>query len=105
MTDYTELILDHYRHPRNHGKLTGCLSATAANSSCGDSMTVYFRLKSGKVTDFKWRGTGCAISQAAASILSEKIIGKKPFSIKPISVTPARASCASLVIKAILNAS
>ena len=105
MTDYTELILDHYRHPRNQGTLSMCLTSTVTNSACGDSITVYFRLKSGKVTEFKWQGTGCAISQAAASILSEKIIGKKPFSVKPISVTPARTACASLVVKAIFNAS
>lgn len=104
MTDYTEIILDHYRHPRNRGILSGCLTSTVTNSTCGDSITVYLRLKSGKVTHFKWQGTGCAISQAAASILSEKIIGKKLFSVKPISVTPARAACASLVIKAIANA-
>lgn len=105
MTDYTEIILDHYRHPRNRGELANCLTGIATNSSCGDSLTVYLRLKSGKVADLKWQGTGCAISQAAASILSEKIVGKKLFSVKPISVTPARAACASLIIKAIFNAS
>jgi len=105
MTDYTELILDHYRHPRNQGTLSMCLTSTVTNSACGDSITVYFRLKSGKVSDFKWIGSGCAISQAAASILSEKIIGKPISSIRPLKVNPARAACASLVVKAILDAS
>ena len=67
-------------------------------------MTVYFRLKSGKVTDFKWRGTGCAISLASASILSQRILNKPISSVKPLHVNPARSACASLVIKAIHNA-
>lgn len=104
MIDYTEIILDHYRHPRNVGKLSESFTATATNSSCGDSITVCLRLKSGKVTDFKWQGTGCAISQASASILSEQIIGKKITHLKPITVIPARKICASLVINAIHNA-
>ncbi|OGC91936.1 hypothetical protein A2899_01605 [Candidatus Amesbacteria bacterium RIFCSPLOWO2_01_FULL_49_25] len=105
MTDYTEIILDHYRRPRHQGILPSpCLSATVSNSSCGDSLTVYYRIKSGKVTDFKWQGVGCAISQAAASIVSDKIIGKPIFSVRPLRVNPARAACASLVIKAILDA-
>lgn len=104
MTDYTELILDHYRHPRNQGQLLDCLTSTVTNSTCGDSITVYFRLKSGKISDFKWSGTGCAISLSAASILSQKIIGKRINQLKSITVNPARTVCASLVIKAIHNA-
>lgn len=105
MTDYTETILDHYRHPRHSGTLSSpCLTSTATNSSCGDSITVFFRLKSGKVTDFSWLGTGCAISQAAASILSEKILGKPISSVHPLRVNPARIFCATLAYKAILNA-
>lgn len=72
--DYKEEIIDHYKYPRNFGDLEDPkITVEENNASCGDMVEVYVRLKDDKVAAMKWRGVGCAISTAAASMLSEKL--------------------------------
>ncbi len=74
---YQEVILDHNKRPRNHGKLpepTG--SAEGHNPLCGDNVTVYVHQTDGRVTDISFEGAGCAISTASASLMTEAIKGK-----------------------------
>ena len=76
MLDYKEIIIDHYKNPRNHGDIVDADKIIdEANSSCGDIIKIYVKLLYGKIVDMKWRGVGCAISTAGASMLSEKVIG------------------------------
>ncbi|MBN1317467.1 MAG: SUF system NifU family Fe-S cluster assembly protein, partial [Anaerolineales bacterium] len=75
---YRELILDHYRNPRNKGKLENAdISYEEDNPLCGDHIRLDIRLDSeDRVIDVAWEGDGCAISMASASMLSENIKGK-----------------------------
>lgn len=74
---YQQVILDHSRHPRNHGELTPpCLHAHGDNPSCGDEIDLWVRLgDTGMIEDLKFKGQGCAISQASASMMTQKIKG------------------------------
>ena len=74
---YAENILDHYRNPRNFGSLKGCdHKAKDANPMCGDKLVMELKVtKSGKISNAMFHGIGCAISQAAASMLTEKLKG------------------------------
>ncbi len=75
---YREHLMDHYKHPRNHGELESpTVSHTEKNPSCGDTITMDFLIEDGKVKDVRFRGEGCAISMAAASMLAEELPGKK----------------------------
>jgi nitrogen fixation NifU-like protein len=75
---YQQVILDHSRKPRNHGQLTGeCVHVHGDNPSCGDELDLYVRFTpAGEIEDIKFQGQGCAISQAAASMLTVKVKGK-----------------------------
>lgn len=75
---YRELILDHARSPRHFGKLEGAThSAEGINPLCGDKLKMYFSIDAdGKINDAKFEGSGCAISVASASLLTETVIGK-----------------------------
>ena len=82
---YRENILDHYKHPHNHGEIKGAeIKFTENNPLCGDVITVNLRLNDHKVEDIKFRGSGCAISQSAMSMLSDEIKGKSLEEIKNI---------------------
>lgn len=73
---YRDYILEHYKQPRNFGELPERdLEFHDKNPLCGDEMEVQIRVENGKIADLKWHGHGCAISQAAASIASEELIG------------------------------
>jgi nitrogen fixation NifU-like protein len=73
---YRDYILDHYKNPKNFGELPERdLAFHDKNPLCGDEMEVQIRVEDGKIADLKWHGQGCAISQAAASIASEELIG------------------------------
>ncbi len=75
---YQEIILDYYRNPRNHGLLENPdVHSRDVNPLCGDVIEVSLRVKDGIVTEALFAGKGCAISQAATSMLMESIIGKK----------------------------
>ena len=74
---YQEVILDHYRKPRNFGPLVDAdRKAEGFNPLCGDRLTLYVKLKDGVITDASFEGSGCAISTASASLLTESIKGK-----------------------------
>ena len=76
---YQEVILDHYRRPRNRGTLaepTG--TASLRNPLCGDEVDVQVAMHDGKVADVKFAGRGCSISQASASMMTELVKGRTP---------------------------
>ncbi len=73
---YQESILDHYRNPRNKQIIPGARSARDVNALCGDEITFMLKFSGGKVSRACFDGKGCAISQAAASILTEMLVGK-----------------------------
>ena len=76
---YRELILDHARSPRHFGKLDGAThSAEGINPLCGDKLRMYFSIDpDGQISDAKFEGSGCAISVASASLLTDMVIGLK----------------------------
>lgn len=78
LTDlYQSVILDHNRRPRNRGKLpTANRVAHGDNPSCGDQCTVYLRLDGERISDISFEGSGCAISQASASLMTLNLKGK-----------------------------
>jgi nitrogen fixation NifU-like protein len=74
---YQEVILDHYRKPRNFRKLEDATRQQEGhNPLCGDKVTVYLRLEDGVVRDLCFQSTGCAISTASASMMTEALKGK-----------------------------
>ncbi len=85
---YREIILDHYRTPRNRGELEPpAVRVEGFNPLCGDEITVYLNVTDGVVTDIKLTGQGCSISQASSSLMSAAVKGK--------SVDDARAVIAT----------
>lgn len=77
LTDlYREVILDHNRHPRNFGSLEAADRVVkGVNPLCGDKMTLYLKLDGDRISDVKFEGTGCAISVASCSLMTERIKG------------------------------
>jgi nitrogen fixation NifU-like protein len=74
---YREIILDHYQNPRNRGTLDpNDYSYEDSNPLCGDEVRIDVRVTDGTVSEVAFSGQGCAISQAAASILMELVEGK-----------------------------
>jgi len=73
---YQEVILDHGKNPRNFGKLEGACSAHGHNPLCGDLVTVYVIVKDGVIEDLRFEGSGCAISTASASMMTQALKGK-----------------------------
>lgn len=114
--DQYEFILDHYKNPRNYGTIEDPdASFEEGIPSCGDKLRIDVRLSDGLVEDVRFSGTGCAISQASASILTENVRGKTVGDVmslrdedvlsslgKPIS--PVRFKCALLGIKVLKKA-
>ncbi|MBI2634483.1 SUF system NifU family Fe-S cluster assembly protein [Candidatus Peregrinibacteria bacterium] len=109
MDIYSEIILDYFKNPRNRGKLPrATIQAQEYNPLCGDKITIYLLLdKNGKIKKAAFNGEGCAISQASASMLTEKIIGKtipqitkitneEIIKMLHITISPARIKCAIL---------
>jgi len=105
---YAEEILDHYRNPKNFGKLEKPdVTVRELNPLCGDQYEFQVKISNGRIEDVKFNGDGCAISTASASMLSEFIKGKKISDVKRMSqkdlmgilkieVSPARIKCAML---------
>ncbi len=78
---YRQVILDHNRNPRNFGELPDATRVVAGvNPLCGDKMTLYVKLGDGKIEDIRFQGSGCAISVASSSLMTERVKGA------PISV-------------------
>ena len=74
---YKEVILDHYKNPRNKRPLPGAeVSCSANNPLCGDEITVNAHLADGRIAEVTFQGSGCSISQASASMLTEAVTGK-----------------------------
>ncbi len=109
---YREIILDHYRNPRNKGKLPEAdVSIHDSNPLCGDEIDIHLKVDGGEIKDIKFEGRGCAISQASASMLTEMVMGKPLTSVKDLSkddiletigltsLGPARIKCALLSLK------
>ena len=73
---YKEVILDHYKNPRNKRELPGAeLSCSKNNPLCGDEITVNAHLEDGRIAEVTFEGSGCSISQASASMLTESVAG------------------------------
>ena len=75
---YQEMILDHAKRPRNFRELPGAASAEGFNPLCGDRLTVFVEVENGRVKDAAFQGSGCAISQASASLMTETMKGRSP---------------------------
>jgi len=76
---YQELILDHSKRPRNFGELEGdAVHVHGDNPSCGDEIHLHVRFSPGSVDEIRFTGSGCAISQASASMMTLKLKGKSP---------------------------
>jgi nitrogen fixation NifU-like protein len=110
---YRELILDHYQHPHNHGEIPDAdITYEDSNPLCGDRIRIDIKTKNNVVTDVKFNGKGCAVSQASASMLTDELIGKSLDEIKKmdkqfildmlgIPLGPTRIKCALLPLKVI----
>lgn len=108
---YREIILDHYRNPRNKGTLDPAdYSYEDTNPLCGDEVRIDLRVKNGVVDEVRFTGRGCAISQASASMLTEMIDGQPLDDVKALTkddlleelgvpISPARMKCALLPLK------
>jgi nitrogen fixation NifU-like protein len=128
---YQQVILDHNRRPRNRGRLpTANRSAHGDNPSCGDQCDVFLRLDGDRIAEISFDGSGCAISQASASLMTTQLkgktaaqaeqlfqefraivtSGKEPEEISDLAAFagvhafPARIKCATLSWHAALNA-
>ena len=74
---YQEVILDHGRTPRNFGKIENTkLHADGHNPLCGDRLTVFLEVDGGKIVNARFDGSGCAISVASASLMTEAVVGQ-----------------------------
>jgi nitrogen fixation protein NifU and related proteins len=73
---YQEMILDHNRRPRNFRVIEGGRKSEGYNPLCGDRLTVYLRVENGRIQDASFQGSGCAISKASASLMTDSVKGK-----------------------------
>jgi nitrogen fixation NifU-like protein len=108
---YRQYILEHYREPRNHGHLENPdIHAADTNPLCGDRVELDLRVNDGRVEEVRFSGRGCAISQASASMLTEKIEGATLEELKAlrpndvlemlgVEIGPARQRCAVLSLR------
>lgn len=108
---YREQILDHYRNPRNHGTLEpNDATFEDSNPLCGDRIRMDVRLDGDRIAEIRFTGRGCAISQAAASMLTEMVEGQAIRAVRELTkddlleeigipISPARLKCALLPLK------
>ncbi len=76
MLKYTDLVLDHFKNPRNMGKIDDPdAEATEGSIACGDMMTVYLKVENERITDIKFESYGCAANIATASMMTEVVKG------------------------------
>jgi nitrogen fixation NifU-like protein len=83
---YREIILDHYRTPRNRGELPAppAVVAQGHNPLCGDEITVYLQVDDDVVSDIRVGGQGCSISQSSASMMSQAIKGRSVVDVRAL---------------------
>ena len=116
--DYIENILDHHDNPRNKRRIEGAqIEASGGNPGCGDIVVMFATLdESGRITDAAFQGEGCTISQAAASMLTEELVGKTLDEVRGMSfedvvedmgkeVVSTRTRCATLALSVMKSAS
>ena len=133
MSDYKEIIIDHYKNPRNMGKFVGADKIVdEANSSCGDLIKIFVKFRGWIpgprrnsrdrqsrndnmiIEEMKWQGVGCAISTAGASMLSEKVIGMNKEDLEKFGesgvvemmggeINAGRMKCATLAFRGLLK--
>jgi len=83
---YREVILDHYRTPRNKGELPPPATCTeGANPLCGDEIKIFLDVQDGVVRDVKFSGHGCSISQASASMMTAAVKGKPIDAVRAVA--------------------
>jgi nitrogen fixation NifU-like protein len=74
---YQEILLDHYKNPRNQGKMDNAdVQISAKNPFCGDEVVLNLKLEKNRIKDISFEGQGCVISQASVSLLTEYVKGK-----------------------------
>ena len=105
---YREVILDHYKNPRGHGVIEGADAvAEGQNPLCGDEVSIAVSFEGDRIADVKFQGRGCAISQAATSMLMDLVKGRTAQEVATMSrdelldevgipLTPVRLKCALL---------
>jgi len=113
---YTERLLDHFRHPRNRGRLDAPdVAAEEYNALCGDRVTIEARVREGRIVEACFEGRGCALCLAASSILTEALAGRAIDDLAAMSdgdflaelhspVRPSRLGCALLPWRAFRRA-
>ncbi len=113
---YSENFFDHGKFPRNRGRLEHATHiGEEINTSCGDKITVQMKNDQAKIKEIKYEVDGCLVTVASASILSEKLIGKKAEEVLQmtpedlvkmlgVELTPSRTKCALLPLLAIKKA-
>lgn len=113
---YGRNIMEHFKHPRNRGMIDNpSAHRHEANHSCGDSVDVYLKLSNDSINAIAHEGRGCAISQAALSLVSEYVQGKSVSQVLAmnerdvhkllgVDITARRRKCALLSLLAIQNA-
>jgi len=111
MDIYRENILDHYRNPRNYGKLLKPdITQIGDNPLCGDSISIQIQVSRDKLTEIRFTGKGCAISMAATSMLTEHVQEMNLSDLRKLSkddilellgttLSPTRLKCALLPVK------
>lgn len=110
---YSDILLDHFRHPRNYGSLDAPdISDEQFNPLCGDRIRLELKFEQSKVSEARFKGDGCAISTAAASLLTEMVLNEDVEKLASISdarlisalesnIQPARLQCALLPLQAL----
>jgi len=110
---YSDILLDHFRHPRNYGSLDAPdISNEQFNPLCGDRIRLELKLEHSRVSEARFKGDGCAISTAAASLLTQLVLGKDLDELTNIpdthlisalesNIQPARLQCALLPLQAL----
>ena len=120
MDMYRDIILDHYKRPRNFGTLNSPdAKASEYNATCGDRITIELRTQNAErrtvIKDIKFSGEGCAIGMASASMLMERVKGMRLNMIMKLqtkdilemlgtSLTPSRVKCATLPLEVLQKA-
>lgn len=107
---YREHLLDHYRNPRHFGVIMGAEHFHDLNPLCGDELEFFVAFENGKINDISFKGQGCALSVASASMLAEEALGKDGSWVKKlvrdsmnalvgVDVAPMRVKCMMLPVK------